>query len=121
MSRPLNDTELALAQAKHMANTMDLLMGAMSKASGVTDRPIPPPDSALHWTEYDLEYGWTLHLGYSSAGDPDDDGDISISRVILNTGQREVTLTAADLDSATWFGCEEACREDWRKSCEVQP
>jgi hypothetical protein len=78
-------------------------------------------DMKLHWTEYDLEYGWCLHLGYSASGDPDDDGDISISRVILNTGQREVTLAAADLDSATWFGCEEACREDWRKSYEVQP
>ena len=80
-----------------------------------------PGDMALRWTEYALEYGWTLHLGYSTAGDVYDDGDISIRRVILNTGQREVDLAAADLDSATWFGCEETCREDWRKSYEVQP
>jgi hypothetical protein len=87
------------------------------------DKPKPKPVPApTHWSEFTLEdAGWCLHLGYTASGDPADDGDIRIVRIILNTGQRDISLAPADLDRDTFFACEEQCREEWRASYEVQP
>ena len=130
MTDRLTDEQLALAQAKHIARGLDLLMDAMGvPASSLlrpkptpTVRPVPLPDSALHWAEFPLnERGWCLHLGYTFAGDPDDDGDIEIVKILLNTGYQGISLTHLDLDKDTFFACEEQCRDEWRKSCEEQP
>jgi hypothetical protein len=82
----------------------------------------PAPVAPTHWSEFTLEdAGWCLHLGYTVAGDPHDDGEITIRKIVLNTGQRDIDLTPADLDRDTFFACEEQCREEWRTSYEAQP
>jgi hypothetical protein len=78
----------------------------------------PLDDAGLRWTEMPLEDGgWCLHLGYVASGDPEDDGVVILRRIVLNTGQREVSLTYADLDRDLYYSAEEACREHWRSSC----
>ncbi len=106
------------------AELFDLVSHALRPVDVMNQRSKPRAarDAALRWAEFPLnERGWCLHLGYAFAGDPDDDGDITIHKIVLNTGQRDIDLTPADLDGDTFFACEEQCREEWRASYEDRP
>ncbi len=107
----MNDADFALLQAQHMGRVFDAILG----------KPEPKPQPT-HRSDFTLnDCGWVLVLGYTVAGDPHDDGDITIRKIVLNTGQQDVELAAADLDRDTWLACEEQCREEWRASYEVKP
>ncbi len=81
-----------------------------------------PVEPDLRWCKFPLnERGWCLHLGYTTSGDPFDDGDVDLRRIVLNTGYRNVKMWHPDLDNETWLAALEHCREDWQKSYEVQP
>ena len=104
----MNDADFALLQAQQIGRVFDAILGTPKAA------PIAKPQPQ-RWSEFTLEdAGWCLHLGYDASGDPFDDGDITIRKIVLNTGQRDIDLTAADLDKDTFFACEEQCREEWR-------
>ena len=106
----MNDADFALFQAQYMGRVLDAIMAPKAKPQ---PRPAPVP---THWSQpFPLnDCGWFLELGFTTEGDPFDDGDITIRKIVLNTGQRDIDLTAADLDKDTFFACEEQCGEEWR-------
>ena len=90
------------------------MIDSILHATAALDAPMPA-DRDLHWTEFQLnDCGWCLHLGYSRDGDPFDDGIVRLVRIVLNTGQRDVSLTAADLDANTYSCCVDQCLTDWQ-------
>ena len=100
MSKPLTDSELALASARHMARAMDLISGALRTP------PAPQPakrDPDLQWFETDDlgDKEWSLALGYSVDWDGGD-CDVYIHRAELNTGQRVLELARGEIDVGKW-------------------
>ena len=122
MSSRLTDEQLAIAQAKHMANTMDLLMDAMGvpNASLLRPKPVPAPtrDASLKWCPFPLnDSGWVINLGYTVDASYPDDPWVEVESYILQThGGPDRPMTTHDFDSSTLDAMNEWCLGEYLKA-----